>query len=327
MELLPLLLSVSLGLSIFLIFVGLALSRAPSPIQERLAEYGTRPMTLEELELSRPFSERVIRPMLQSIVRSLVRFTPKRTLEATQRKLEIAGNPYNWTPTEFMAIRMFAGLLLMGLTFLVMNLGKAPAKYTWGLTFVTGLLGYTLPLIWLNRKIKSRKKEIIKTLPDALDLITISVEAGLGFDAAMAKVTERWDNELSKEFARTLAEMRLGKSRQEALRDMANRIDVPEVSSFVAAVIQADALGVSIAKVMRIQSDQMRIRRRQRAEELAQKAPVKLMIPLVLLIFPSIWIVILGPAILMIKNSGALGSISKPQRVLYELGQVEGGFS
>ncbi|HDN80393.1 MAG TPA: type II secretion system F family protein, partial [Chloroflexi bacterium] len=140
-------------------------------------------------------------------------------------------------------------------------------------------------------------------LPDALDLITISVEAGLGFDAALARVAEKWDNELSREFARALGEMRVGRPRHEALRDMAARAGIPEVANFVAAVIQADQLGVSIAKVMRVQSEQMRIRRRQKAEELAHKAPIKMIVPLVVLVFPSILIILLGPALISIKNS------------------------
>ena len=147
------------------------------------------------------------------------------------------------------------------------------------------------------------KDEIVKTLPDALDLLTISVEAGLPFDGAMQRVAEKWDNELSKGFQRMLTEMRVGKSRRDALRDMSDRMDVPDVTSFVAALVQADTLGISIAKVLRIQSEQMRIKRRQRAEEKAQQAPIKMLIPMTFLIFPTILIVILGPAVLVLKNS------------------------
>jgi len=139
-----------------------------------------------------------------------------------------------------------------------------------------------------------------------LDLLTICIEAGLGFDAAMSKVAEKWDDELSRAFNRALTEMRMGKSRREALRDMSDRTDVPDVTSFIAAIIQADQLGVSISKVMRIQSEQMRIKRRQRAEEKAQKAPVKMLIPLTLLIFPAILIMLFGPAVLTVKNAGVI---------------------
>jgi len=165
------------------------------------------------------------------------------------------------------------------------------------------LLGFMLPGIWLGRRITRRKNEIVKTLPDAIDLLTISVEAGLPFDGAMQRVADKWDNEVSRAFGRVLTELRVGKSRRDALRDMAERSDVPDVTSFVAALVQADQLGISIAKVLRIQSEQMRIKRRQRAEEKAHQAPVKMLIPMTFLIFPSIWIVILGPAIMILKKS------------------------
>jgi len=170
-------------------------------------------------------------------------------------------------------------------------------------------LGYYLPGSWLGSKIRQRQKEILKSLPDALDLLTICVEAGLSFDAAMAKVVEKWDNELSRAFARVLQEIQLGKLRREALRNMADTMDIRDVSNFVAALIQADQLGVSIAKVLRIQSDQMRVRRRQRAEELARQAPIKMIIPIVFLIFPALFIILLGPGVLSIIRSGAVRAV------------------
>lgn len=301
---LPLLAAITFSVSILLVFIGIySVSSSTSTIQERLAEYGTRPMTLEELELSQPFRERVIKPMLQGLAKSLARFTPQSMTNRIAEKLELAGNPYNWSPTEFLGVRVLAGLFLGVFGFLLISLGKAGIPRALGISVLLGLLGFNLPTIWLGSKIKSRQKEILKTFPDALDLITISVEAGLGFDAAIARVAEKWDNELAKEFSRALGEMRVGKSRHQALRDMAARTGVPEVANFVAAVIQADQLGASIAKVMRIQSEQMRIRRRQRAEELAQQAPIKMMIPLVFLVFPAILAVLLGPALIQLKNT------------------------
>ncbi|RLC82491.1 MAG: type II secretion system F family protein [Chloroflexi bacterium] len=303
-NLIPLLAAVGFSLSILLLFVGISsISSSTATIQERLAEYGTRPMTLEEIELSQPFSERVIKPMLKGVAKSMARFTPQSMLRNTAEKLELAGSPYNWSAAEFLGLRVFAGLLLALIGFLLMSMGKAKLSYALGLSLILGLLGFNLPVIWLGAKIRSRRKEILRALPDALDLITISVEAGLGFDAALARVAEKWDNELSREFARALGEMRVGRPRHEALRDMAARAGIPEVANFVAAVIQADQLGVSIAKVMRVQSEQMRIRRRQKAEELAHKAPIKMIVPLVVLVFPSILIILLGPALISIKNS------------------------
>jgi tight adherence protein C len=157
-------------------------------------------------------------------------------------------------------------------------------------------LGFFFPQLWLQGKIDKRQKEILKAMPDALDLLTICVEAGLGFDAAMSKVSEKWENELSVSFARAIREVQLGKLRREALKDMSARIGLAEMTSFIAAVIQSEQLGVSMSKVLRIQSEQMRVRRRQMAEEAAHKAPVKMIIPMAFLTFPSIFIVLLAPA-------------------------------
>ena len=163
-----------------------------------------------------------------------------------------------------------------------------------------GGIGFIAPEIWLSRRIKARRKAILLNIPDALDLLTISVRAGLGFDAALAKVVEKMTGPLIDEFQRALAELRVGKSRKEALRDIVARTQVPALTSFIGAIIQAETLGVSISKVLQVQSEQLRIERRQRAEEMAAKAPIKMLFPLVGCIFPSIFIVILGPAIISI---------------------------
>ena len=173
-----------------------------------------------------------------------------------------------------------------------------------GLTGLLVVAGFLLPNSMVARRIRERQKEVLNSMPDALDLLTICVEAGLGFDAAMSKVIEKWDNALSVAFSRVLQEVQLGKLRREALRDMSDRLGVPEMESFVAAVIQSEQLGVSMARVLRVQSDAMRVKRRQRAEENAQKAPVKMLLPMAFLIFPTIVIVLLGPAILNIMRTG-----------------------
>lgn len=307
MDLLVILVPLFAGLSILLIFAGIAAPRPADQVQERLLEYGGRPLTLEEIELSQPLSERVIKPLLRAVAQFVARLAPQRNIEKTRLKLEMAGNPNNWGPTEFLGIRGLMGILLGGLAFGLFTLTKSGLGARLFLTLAVGALGFYLPVLWLGQKIKARQEAIVKAMPDVLDLLTICVEAGLGFDAAMAKVVEKWDNELSRAFNRCLTEMRMGKSRREALRDMAERVNVPDLTSFVAAIIQADQLGVSIAKVMRIQSEQMRIRRRQRAEEKAQKAPVKMLIPLAFLIFPAILIMLFGPAALTVKNAGVIG--------------------
>lgn len=302
-----LLLALFLGLSVVLIFVGLSLPSRPSLEQERLQTYGTRPRTLTEMEMAQPFSERVALPLLRNIATLVSRFTPQRNVEEAKHKLDLAGNPNNWTISDFLGVRGLSAVITVVLVVALMWLLRAPGLQILLFAGIGGILGFYLPLFWLNLKIRERKHEIEKALPDALDLLTISVEAGLGFDAAMVKVTEKWDNELAMAFARANAEIRLGKLRREALRDMANRADVQNLTNFIAAVIQADQLGVSLAKVLRIQSEQMRVRRRQRAEELAAQAPVKMMFPLVFLIFPSILIVLLGPAILIFMRGNAFG--------------------
>jgi tight adherence protein C len=170
---------------------------------------------------------------------------------------------------------------------------------------IAGLLGgaavgFMLPALWLRGKINRRQEDVIKALPDALDLMSICVNAGLGFDQAMGKVYEKWDNELGLAFGRVIQEIQLGKTRREAMKAMDESIGVADVTTFVGAIIQADQLGVSISKILNIQAEQMRIKRRQRAEQKAQAAPVKMMIPLAIFIFPSIYIVLLGPAAIQV---------------------------
>lgn len=290
-------------LAVMLIIIGIASPRPADEVEARVLEYGGRPVSLEEIELSQPFSQRVLKPMIDGSARFAARFTPQRSIEATRHKLDLAGNPNNWGPTQFLGVRGIAALVLGVLTFVLTALGSVPVMQRLLIVVGTLALGYFLPVYWLGNKIKQRQGNIVKQLPDALDLLTISVEAGLPFDGAMQRVAEKWDNEISNSFARVLSEIRVGKTRRDALKTMAERCDVPDVTSFIAALVQADQLGISIAKVLRIQSEQMRIKRRQRAEEKAHQAPIKMLFPMVFLIFPSLWIVILGPAIIILKGS------------------------
>ncbi len=279
-------------------------------IEDRLNELAAsgQSVTLEELELSQPFSQRVLIPMFEALAKVAQRFTPQNSLETVRHQLMLAGISHKLKPAQFLAYRIGGALVLGVLAVLVVLSSVMPFMQRLLIIGVGFVLGYLLPGTWLGSKIKKRQDEITKAMPDALDLLTICVEAGLGFDAAMQKVAEKWDNELSRAFSRTVQEMQLGKLRREALRDMAGSMDVPDVTSFTAAIIQADQLGVSMAKVMRIQSDTMRMKRRQRAEEKARQAPVKMMIPLVFFIFPTILIVLLGPALIQIRDSGVFGS-------------------
>ncbi|MFN2234961.1 MAG: type II secretion system F family protein, partial [Anaerolineales bacterium] len=302
-----------IGGAIALVVIGLRdSSNRIDPLEERLAEYASRGETasLEEIELSQPITERVIFPAARKFGEFASRFTPQNALQDTARKLEMAGNPRGLDPTIFLAARFFAaGGIFLFLVF-VFAVGSVdwPASRKILITVGFSLFGFFLPNLLLQSKIERRQKEIRKAMPDALDLLTICVEAGLGFDGAMSRVNQKWDNELSLAFGRVLREIQLGKLRREALRDMADRIGIAEMTSFVAAIIQSEQLGVSMAKVLRIQSDQMRIKRRQRAEEEAHKAPIKMLFPMVLLIFPALLVILLGPAGLILMTS-AFGDI------------------
>jgi len=232
--LLPPILSLMFGLSVALVFVGLAMPRRADPVQERLSRYGTRqPRSLEEIELQAPFYERAIQPIIRAMAGFVTRFAPRRNLEALQHKLDMAGNPNNWTPADFMGVRGLAALITGSVPAGILLVAHATLFRTVLFAGLLGALGFFLPAIWLGQRIRSRQHGIVKSLPDALDLLTISVEAGLGFDAALAKVTEKWDNELSQAFGRVISEIRIGKSRREALREMAYRMEVEDVTSFI----------------------------------------------------------------------------------------------
>jgi tight adherence protein C len=294
-----------------LVYVGLRQTdQDEDELQARLAEFTQRgdAIELEEIELAQPFSQRVIYPLARQLGEFAIKFTPQNALQSTVRKLELAGNPPGLEPTMFLSLRLIAGFGLGALLFIVFSV--MPQKWPLGrmvlILFLAVALGLFLPELWIRGKINRRQKEIRHSMPDALDLLTICVEAGLGFDAAMSKVSEKWENELSLAFARVIREIQLGKLRRDALRDMATRVGIPEMTSFVAAVIQSEQLGVSMAKVLRIQSDQMRVRRRQLAEEEAHKAPIKMLIPMALLIFPTLMILLLAPAGFILWKSAFL---------------------
>jgi len=303
-----------LALIALLIFIGLRNPRATNEneLLARLEEFSQRgeDISLEKIELSQPFSERIIYPIARKLGELAVKFTPQNAMYSIQHKLELAGSSTRLDPSVFLASQFAAMLLFAGLVVLVFTVGPTkwpPGRIILG-ALAFGLVGFYFPQLWIGSKISKRQKSIRRSMPDALDLLTICVEAGLGFDAAMAKVSEKWESDLSMAFARVLQEIQLGKTRREALRDMADRIDLAEMTSFVAAVIQSEQLGISLSKVLHIQADQMRMKRRQLAEEEAHKAPVKMLIPMALLIFPSLLIVLLTPAAIRIMHS-ALGTM------------------
>ena len=290
--------------AIILIVIGLAGSAPVDPVQARLTQLGTmQAKNLEELELQQPFIERTLRPLVLRLSGSMTRVTSSSFSDRTGKRLALAGNPGDMRVADWLGIKAIGaavGAILFLFLFVIVGVLKLPLPIAIGMSLIGALFGYTAPEFWLGRRVKKRQKAILLMIPDALDLLTISVRAGLGFDAALGKVVEKLQGPLSDEFRRALAEVRVGKARRDALRDIVARTEVVPLTNFIGAIIQAEQLGVSISKVLQVQSEQLRIERRQRAEEQAAKAPIKMLFPLVGCIFPSLFIVILGPAMILI---------------------------
>lgn len=301
----PIILVAALAAGAVLLIVFALTSSAPvDPVQARLTQLGSMQVkNLEELELQAPFVERTLRPLVKRLSGSVSRVTSSNFTERTEKRLALAGNPGDMRVADWLGIKAIGtivGGILFFLLFVVVGLMDLPFVIALLMTGVGALLGYTLPEFWLGGRVRKRQHAILLMIPDALDLLTISVRAGLGFDSALGKVVEKLQGPLSDEFRRALAEVRVGKQRRDALRDIVARTEVPPLTNFIGAIIQAEQLGVSISKVLQVQSEQLRIERRQRAEEQAAKAPIKMLFPLVGCIFPSLFIVILGPAIILI---------------------------
>ena len=290
--------------AVLLITYGVAARPSEDAVQARLSQLVVAPRSVEELELQQPFYERIVRPTIQRLARA-GRRQEGGMIARIDAKLEKAGYPGGLRGADWVGVKLMSLIAFVVIFFLlVFVLTGSPIL---GLFFgIAGAaFGYIAPEFWLGRKMRARSYQMILQLPDALDLLTISVEAGLGFDAALSKVVEKMEGPLIDEYRQALAEVRMGRSRRDALRDVATRADAQPVSNFIGAIVQAEQLGVPIAKVLQIQSNQLRVERRQRAEEAAAKAPVKMLFPMVGCIFPTIFIVILGPAI--IKVMGGVG--------------------
>jgi len=299
----PLILALFAGLGVLMIFIGLA--RTPSTntaamVQQRLSVYGgEKPVTLEEMELQRPFSERFLRPAIERLGSLLSRSTPQKARQNLMNRLDLAGRPGNLTPEDFAAVRIVAAAVMAAIGLLV-GLLLANAVYLIISLAVGAIVGYYLPVLWLKQKVDARRSEIQKGLPDAMDLLVIAVDAGLGFDAALARVTDKYRNALSDEFAKVLREVSLGRPRLEAMDEMGRSSGVEDLHNFIQAIIQSEQFGTGIGKILRIQADEMRRKRRQRAQEKAAQATLKMMLPMVGCIFPTLWIVLLGPAALIL---------------------------
>jgi tight adherence protein C len=297
-----LIIAVLAALAVLLITYGVAARPAEDAVQQRLSQLVVQPKSLEEMEMQQPFYERVMRPMIQRLSR-LSRRQEGGMIGAIDAKLEKAGFPGGLRGADWVGVKILA---LIGFAIVGFLVGLLVTRGTFASALLFALfgaaIGYLAPEFWLGRRVQARSMAMTLQLPDALDLLTISVEAGLGFDAALSKVVEKLEGPLVDEFRQALAEVRMGRLRREALRDVAIRADSQPVTNFIGAIVQAEQLGVPIAKVLQIQSNQLRIERRQRAEEAAAKAPVKMLFPMVGCIFPTIFIVILGPAIVTVMG-------------------------
>lgn len=281
-----------------MLFVWLALTpaRPMRSVRSRLDAYLNRTDVIEDAEMRRPFVNRIVAPFLRRLLRFLGMLAPKRNVEMTEQMLVAAGEPGRLTALDFFGLRLLIAAVV-GVGYFLLFGASQPMTVVVRNGLIFAALGFFLPTLWLRRRMHHRQHEIRRELPDALDMLTIGVEAGLAFESALLKVGERWDNPLTQEFRRAVAEMRVGTARDVALKRMADRSGVQELSTFVAVLVQSNRLGVSIADVLHSQAAEMRIKRRQQAEERARQAGVKMVFPLVFLIFPAMFVVVLGPAV------------------------------
>jgi tight adherence protein C len=271
-------------------------------IARRLKTLSVLPgVDLRKVELSAPVWERLLAPPVRWFMEQVSKRTPRQILDETRTKLEAAGNPWNMKPATFVALKAMLSLVVPG-CFMLMTAPFDPKKGVF-LALCISFGGHAILEFAVGRKRTQRDRAIEKDLPDALDLLTISVEAGLGFDSALAKVAERMAGPVAKMFDHLLAEIRLGKPRREALRELGRRAGVRDLATVASAIVQADQLGINIGSVLRIQSELMRTKRRQKAEEKAMKAPIKMVLPLVVFIFPALFVVLLGPAVIQVIST------------------------
>ena len=285
--------------------VGVARARRPA---FNVAEYfhdldvdAGRPIDEFEAKLAQPFWVRVVKPFSGKALKSVTRLTPSDYLERTHKKLLFAGLTGTMRAEEFVIAQASAtGILTVGALAYVLLAAPAP-RIGIMMLVLAPVIGWCLPASWLSRKVTERQQAILKDLPDTLDLLAISVEAGMGFEGALEIVCQHFDSPLSHEFARTLHEMELGLPRRDAFQNLKRRTQVPELSNFVLALLQADALGIPVGRVLKTQAVEMRNKRRQWAREKAAKLPVKMLFPLVLFVFPAIMVTVLGPAAFGIK--------------------------
>ena len=291
----------SLGLALTVIGVATRERRAVGRSLAALEALTTAPDVMVE-ELERPFSERVVEPLVARFTKLGRRLTPSDSARV-QYRLDLAGNPVGWSVERIMALKVICFVAALVLSLVVTMLLGLSLVVTVVVCVGLGMLGYSAPNAVLYHKGSERSEKMQRDLPDALDLLTISVEAGLAFDAALSRVAKSTTGPLAEEFARVLQEMNIGMGRTDAMRALGERTAIPELKSFVTAMVQADAFGIPIGQVLRVQSTEMRTKRRQRAEEKAQKVPVKILFPLIFCILPTLFVAVMGPGVITMMEA------------------------
>jgi tight adherence protein C len=297
----PLTFALLTGLAMVLVWLALSPSPAQATADGRLEGYLSGGDIIEETEMARSFLRRALLPFISKVLNVLGALTPMRDVERVQQMLVEAGSPGSLEAADIFGLQILTAVALAGGYTLVLRLlGQLATARTLVVArngLLLAALGFLLPRVWLRLRVRSRKREIERHFSDALDLLSVSVDAGLALDSAMVRVCERWDNALTEELSRVVTEIRVGTPRNLALQRMAQRTGVGIVQTFVGVLIQSSELGVSIAHTLHTQATQVRVRRRQRAEELARQASVKMVFALVFFIFPALLVVLLGPGI------------------------------
>lgn len=259
---------------------------------------------IRQVELSRPLSERIFRPLLVVMASIAMRLLPREVLQRIEKNVQQSGGHGGLSARDYLGLKALFALGLPTFIYLLYS-GVWSSQLVVSIVFAL-IIGWRFPEILLKRSARNRCAQLEKTFPDILDLLTVSVGAGLGFDGALAKVVEKSNGPVSDEFKRVLQEIKMGKSRRDAMRDFGDRSGVADIKTFTGAIVQADQLGINISSTLKHQAEQMRRKRRQRVEEQAMKAPVKMLIPLIVFIFPTIFIVLLGPALIQILENFAV---------------------
>ncbi len=292
-----------LALGVGFFWIAIEVSREERNSDERIEKAMAGHLLAPTLELQAPFAQRVLQPLLKRLLQKLGGLSPGGNLDKLRRQLLIAGSPGGLAALDFLGLRILVAII--GTVSLSLALAAVSKSFTRSLfAGVTGAILFSeFPNFWLRQHMKSRRKSVTLALADALDMLTVCIDAGLGLESAFMRIGQSWDHALAQEFRRAVLEMGVGISWREAMRNLVYRTDVPELSSLVAVLLQADQLGFSISDTLHSQADQLRIRRRQRAQEMARAAPLKMLFPMVLFIMPATFAVVLGPALPMLMES------------------------